>query len=55
MALLKRFVQEQEGLETVEYAVLAALVIGAVVTAVSTLGGAISTRFTKVTSAVNSN
>ncbi len=44
-ALLKRFVKDESGLELVEYAVMTALIVGALVVAIGLLTGAISTRF----------
>jgi Flp pilus assembly pilin Flp len=52
--LVKRFVAEEQGLETVEYAVLAALIIIAVVGAIATLGTAIKGQFTNVAGTVTS-
>lgn len=47
-ALLKRFWQEEEGLELVEYAVMTALIVAALVTAIGLLSGAIEGRFNDV-------
>lgn len=46
--LFKRFVREEEGLETVEYAVMTALIVGTLVLAIEALTGAVSDRFTAV-------
>ena len=43
--LFKRFFKEEEGLELVEYAVMTALLIAAVVVAIQLLGQAVDTRF----------
>jgi len=51
--LLKKFVSDERGLETVEYAVMTALIVAAVITAVTALRSAIISRFTAVTAAVN--
>lgn len=51
--LVKRFVSNEAGLETVEYAVMTALVVAAVITAVVALRTAIIGRFDAVTTAVN--
>lgn len=51
--MLTRFGRDERGLETVEYAVMTALVVAAVVTAVVALRTAIVARFTAVTAAVN--
>lgn len=50
--ILKRFIREEEGLETVEYAVMTALIVAALVTAITTLSGAVSTRFGAVSTTV---
>ena len=52
-ALFKRFIKEEEGLETVEYAVMTALIIAAVVFAIIGLRGAIVDRFDATTDVVN--
>ena len=44
-ALLKRFWTEEEGLELVEYAVMTALIVAAVVITITELGGAIEGQF----------
>lgn len=57
MASLSRFVHrfwnDQRGMETVEYAVMTALIVAALVTAITAMSGAISTRFGEVTTRVN--
>lgn len=45
VSTLKSFAQNQDGLETVEYAIVAALITGAAVTAITSLGGAVAARF----------
>jgi Flp pilus assembly pilin Flp len=51
--LLHNFVSEDRGLETVEYAVLLALIIVAVVGAIEALSAAIKTPFGNVTATLN--
>jgi pilus assembly protein Flp/PilA len=51
--LIKKFAKEEEGMETVEYAVVAALVILAGVAIWSTLGGTISGKINSLNSAVS--
>ncbi len=46
--LIRRFASDEQGLETVEYAVMGALIIGVVVIAIGLLGGAIGARFDEV-------
>jgi len=44
-ALLKRFVKDEAGLETIEYAILAAIVVAVAVVGYSTLADVISAKF----------
>jgi Flp pilus assembly pilin Flp len=48
MKALKMFVRDERGMETVEYAVMTALIVAAMVTAITLLSGAISGRFGEV-------
>lgn len=50
---LRRFVSDEKGLETIEYAVMTALIVAALVTAITALSGAVSTRFGKVQTTVS--
>jgi Flp pilus assembly pilin Flp len=50
---VKKFAKEEEGMETVEYAVVGALVIAVTVAVWSALGGAVSNKIVSLTSAVN--
>ncbi len=43
--LLKRFVADEKGLETVEYAVMGAMITAAVVVTIGLLGAQINTTF----------
>ena len=52
--MVKKFFQDETGLELSEYAVAAALVALAVITAFTTLGGNISTRIGNLASAISS-
>ena len=52
--LIKKFVKEEEGLEMVEYAVAAGLVVAALVITWVTLGGAINTQLQALITAINS-
>lgn len=45
LSSVKSFVQDDRGLETVEYAIIAALITGAAITAITSLGGAVATKF----------
>lgn len=52
--MIKRFLRDETGLELSEYAVAAALVALAVITAFSTLGSSIATKITALSNAVSS-
>jgi Flp pilus assembly pilin Flp len=54
-ALVKRFAREERGASLVEYAVLVALITGALVAAVLALGGAITGSFTAITNVLTGN
>jgi Flp pilus assembly pilin Flp len=53
--LIKRFAREERGMETVEWAVMAALIVGGLVLAVTTLGGDIKTQLTNLGTAISTN
>lgn len=44
-SIVSRFVNEEEGLETVEYAVIAALITGAAIVTITSLGTAVTDKF----------
>ena len=50
---LKRFRRDQSGTTAVEYALLAALIAGAVITAVALLGGKTEGSYTKSSTAIS--
>ena len=47
-ALIKKFLSDEEGLETLEYAVMTALIVATLVTAVGALATAVEDRMGKV-------
>jgi len=49
---LKRFIKDEQGLETVEYAVITGLIVAATITAIGILGGWVTTQFETVNSNV---
>jgi len=53
MYFIKRFMQDDQGLETVEYAVMTALIVATLVTAITALAGAIEGRFGEVETVVD--
>jgi Flp pilus assembly pilin Flp len=52
-AVLRRFVRDEQGLETVEYAVMTALIVAGLILAVYTLGQTIKTQFQNVDNEIN--
>jgi pilus assembly protein Flp/PilA len=46
MNFIKNFIQEEDGVTAIEYALIASLIAGVIITAVTTLGGNISAMFT---------
>jgi pilus assembly protein Flp/PilA len=48
-----RFMQEEEGATAIEYGLLASLIAGVIVGAVTILGGNVNTSFTKVSTALS--
>ena len=46
------FINNDEGLETIEYALMAALVVAAIATAVAALATAVTARFTAAKAAI---
>ena len=53
MGTLKRFFKDEQGLETIEYAVMTALIVAAIITAIGLVVTAISGRFTTVAGVVS--
>lgn len=51
LSLLKRFCREESGMETVEWAVLAALIVAGLITVIETLGGNVLAAFQGLESA----
>jgi len=49
---VKRFIKDEQGLETVEYAVITGLIVAATITAIGILGGWVTTQFETVNSTV---
>lgn len=50
---IKRFISDERGLETVEYAVMTALIVAALVTAIGLLTTAVSGRFNSVETVIS--
>jgi Flp pilus assembly pilin Flp len=51
--MLKRFVQDEQGLELSEYAVMAALIVAALITVIVALRGAIGNKFSGLADTIN--
>lgn len=54
LALAKKFLKNEEGMETVEYAVMAALIVAGLIAAIGLLGGAVKAKFEALTTAIGS-
>ena len=52
MALLKRFIKSERGLETVEWSVVAALIVAGLILAIAGLATVVEARFERLTIAV---
>lgn len=50
--LLKKLFKTEDGLETVEYAVMAGLIVAALLITIGNLGGAIDTKFKALITAI---
>ena len=48
MNLLKKFVRDEAGMETVEWAIMAALIVVGTIVTVTAIGGNVSAAFTKL-------
>ncbi|MHC4291977.1 MAG: Flp family type IVb pilin [Planctomycetota bacterium] len=53
MNTLKRFIKDDRGLETVEWAVIAALIVAGLVIVIGNLGDAVNSKFGELENAVN--
>jgi pilus assembly protein Flp/PilA len=52
MELVKRFIKDEQGLETVEYAIILGLIVVATITLIGTLGTWVHGRFNSVVTAL---
>ena len=53
MQRISRFIRDESGATAIEYALIASLIAVAIISAVSTVGGKVSTVFTEVGNALN--
>lgn len=51
MNLLKKFVRDEAGMETVEWAIMAALIVAGVILIITGIGNNVSNAFTKLQTA----
>jgi Flp pilus assembly pilin Flp len=51
-AAIRKFVRDEQGLETVEYAVMTALIVAALIAAIGLLAAAVTGRFSDVSETV---
>ena len=52
LKVLKMFVKDERGLETVEYAVITGLIVAATITAIGILGGWVTEQFERINTEV---
>jgi len=50
--MLKSFLSDEKGLETVEYAIIAGLIVVALITLISTIGSKVYNKFNNLNSAL---
>jgi Flp pilus assembly pilin Flp len=48
MEMLKRFIRDEQGLETVEYAVILGLIVVAAIVVIGTVGNRVANAFTQL-------
>ena len=53
--VLKRFFRDERGLETVEYAIIAGLIVVATIATVASIGGWVSLKFTQLDAGLAAN
>jgi pilus assembly protein Flp/PilA len=53
MNFIKNLIKEEDGVTAIEYALIASLIAGVIITAVGLLGGNISTMFTNLAGKIN--
>lgn len=46
--MLKKFIRDEQGLETVEYAIILGLIVVATITLITTIGGKVSNAFGRI-------
>lgn len=51
--LVKKFVKDERGLETVEYAIIAGLIVVGTIVSITAIGGYVKAKFEQLESALN--
>ena len=51
--VMKRFFKDEKGLETVEYAIIAGLIVVGVIATITAIGGYVKIKFEKLASALS--
>ena len=47
-AVLKRFIKDERGLETIEYAIMVALIVAGLITIITSVGDKVAAQFTNI-------
>lgn len=47
-SILKKFLRDEQGLETVEYAIIVGLIVAGTITVIANIGGWVNTQFTEL-------
>lgn len=55
MQFIKNFIQEEDGVTAIEYALIAALIAGVIIVAVTSLGGNINSMFTNLNTKIGTS
>lgn len=55
MQFIKNFIQEEDGVTAIEYALIAALIAGVIIVAVTSLGGNINSMFTSLNTKIGTS
>jgi len=55
MEMLKRFLKDESGLETVEYAIIAGLIVAASIVTIVAIGTWVSVQFNKLKTTMDAN
>ncbi len=53
--LLRKFMRDEKGLETVEYAIIAGLIVVGTIAVIASIGGWVNTKFTQLDGGLQAN